>query len=432
MISKFILYNIVISLFLHAELLCTNINSNPSPSKKLNILFYVTMFPKTTQWFIINQILGFLKHGHDITLLTQTKQDYHTEFNSLQTMNSMSHPEILKYNLAAKAFYKTLPKTQRNFDLVLCQSGTIAPQFLKYQKEANIQGKLITFLRGADVTKLTQHSSIRTLVFKKSSLFIPVCQYFKQQLIKKGCPAHKVVVSHSAIDCKRFPYKARSYTANTPIKIITVSRLIEKKGTEYAIKAVAQLLPKYPNLEFTIVEGTEYAIKAVAQLLPKYPNLEFTIVGGGPLESKLHSLIEKLHAENNIKLIGWRNQEEVAKLLAEAHIFVLPSITAPNSTDDQEGIPNALKEAMASGLPVISTYHSGIPELVKNGKNGFLVPERNVNALANKIEYLILNPTLWPILGQAGHDYVNTHFNVEHENEKLIRTCCQLLKKHTN
>jgi colanic acid/amylovoran biosynthesis glycosyltransferase len=94
---------------------------------------------------------------------------------------------------------------------------------------------------------------------------------------------------------------------------------------------------------------------------------------------------------------------------------------------DQEGIPVALMEALSQGLPVLSTQHSGIPELVQDGKFGFLVPERDVDALAEKLEYLIEHPELWPKMGRAGRDYVARHHDINRLNDQLVNLYQRLL-----
>ncbi len=375
-------------------------------NKPLNVLFYVFMFPEATQGFILNQMVGFLKKGHKVTILTRSTQGYTSLYPSKVATHQehIFHNDIKTYNLLRNTYYQKLPATFKNFDIILCQFGNLLPSFLEYQKKHNITGKLVVCFRGWDITAHLNNTNTHDYIamLKKVDLCLPVCEVFKKNLITLGYPAEKIAIVHSAIDCKRFRFYPRRFPNTKTIKILAINRLVEKKGTEYAIKAVAQLLIKYPHLEFTIV-------------------------GGGPLESKLRSLIKKLHAENNIKLIGWRNQEEVITLLQQADIFVLPSITAGNN--DQEGIPNALKEAMAIGLPVVSTYHSGIPELVKDGISGFLVPERDVLALTSKLEYLINNPNQRVKMGIEGRLFVENFFNRDKENEKLIQLCEKLIRQ---
>ncbi len=369
------------------------------PKRSLNVLFYIPTFPKATHSTIINQMLSFIQHGHRIAILTHSKStttysdaDAQYKKDTLTILDEINH-----YNLLNYVIYDEPPQDQRTFDIILCQLGHWAPFLLKYMNLKQITGKVITFFRGSDISgQVLLHPQLYDELFTKGTLFIPVCTNFKQKLIELGCPAEKIIVIHSAIDCKKFIFKPRTLKADETIKIITVGRLIAKKGTEYAIQAIADLLQKYPSLEFTIV-------------------------GDGIFHKRLQELIQLLGAADKIKLIGWHTQEEIIALLDKAHIFVLPSIT--NRFGDQEGIPNALKEAMAMGLPVISTYHSGITELIEHEKSGFLVPEKDYAALAKELEYLITHPTTWEALGKAGRECVEQQFSMDQENEKLIKLC---------
>jgi len=111
--------------------------------------------------------------------------------------------------------------------------------------------------------------------------------------------------------------------------------------------------------------------------------------------------------------------------LDDSNIFVLPSITTRDG--DQEGIPNAIKEAMARGLPVVSTYHAGIPELIEDGISGFLVPECNEKALAEKIEYVISHPEIWQSIEEAGRKKIEEEYDKEKINDRLIEIFNQLV-----
>ncbi len=232
-------------------------------------------------------------------------------------------------------------------------------------------------------------------------MFLPVCDVFKKRLISLGGDPKKIIVYFSAIDCKKFSFKPRTLGEGN-IRIVTVCRLVEKKG-----------LP--------------YAIHAVERLIKKNNKIKYDIVGFGAMEQELKRLIKKLGIQDHIRLVGRASENEVAAILDNAHIFLLPSITADNG--DEEGIPNSLKEAMARGIPVVSTDHSGIPELVDDGISGFLVPQRNSTMLARKIQYLIDNPTIWHKMGQAGHQKANAGFEKEKINDRLVIIFKRLLNK---
>jgi colanic acid/amylovoran biosynthesis glycosyltransferase len=142
------------------------------------------------------------------------------------------------------------------------------------------------------------------------------------------------------------------------------------------------------------------------------------IIGEGPLRDRIAQEIAARGLSDSALLLGPRAHEEVAAEMAAAHLFILPSRTAPDG--DKEGIPNALMEAMASGLPVLSTRHAGIPECVEDGVSGLLVPEGNPAALAEGLCRLIETPASWPALARAGRARIETEFNRETQARRLV------------
>ena len=187
---------------------------------------------------------------------------------------------------------------------------------------------------------------------------------FCEKVTKIGLSPERIHVHYSGIDTVKFAFRERPID-DQEVRIFTVGRLTEKKGMEYSIKAVAKLVTRYPAIQYTIA-------------------------GEGHLRPQLEQLIRGLGTEKHIHLAGSLPSDEVGKLMYETDIFILASVTAKDG--DQEGMPVSLEEAMATGLPVIATRHSGIPELVQDGASGFLVPERDAEALAEKCEYLISHP----------------------------------------
>jgi colanic acid/amylovoran biosynthesis glycosyltransferase len=127
-----------------------------------------------------------------------------------------------------------------------------------------------------------------------------------------------------------------------------------------------------------------------------------------------------------INLLGNKHQRDVIEALNKSHIFIAPSVTT--ATGDQEGTPNVLKEAMAMNLPVISTNHSGIPELIKNGISGFLVPERDIDALAEKLNYLINHPQIWSNMCKVARNHVVEHYDINKLSYQLIGIYKHVLK----
>ncbi len=368
--------------------------------RPLKILFVLTYFPEAVSTAILNQITGLIDRGHRVYI-------YSKQIGNIKH----AHPDISRYNLIDHTYFHSrkplnnLPSDLNTFDIICCQFGYRGIEFIDVFKKRKLKAKFVTCFRGSDLSKhIKQNPRKYNELFRTGDLFLPVCNFFKKRLISLGCKPEKIKVQHSSTDCKKFSFKARSLDPNNTIQIITVARLTEKKGLEYAIRAIKKLLKKFPHIEYKIV-------------------------GTGPLKKELEQLIKELNLEQNIKLIGWACQDKVVELLNEAHIFIHPSIT--DHKGSQEGIPNALKEAMAQGIPVVGTYHAGIPELIESGVSGFLVPEKDPKTLAKKIAFLIKNPGLWKKIGLAARKKIRDEFSREKTNDQLVEIFQNLLTKGT-
>ncbi len=409
----------------------------------MKVLFFIGSFPLPSETFILNQITGLIDRGHDVYVFATKRAD----------VSGIVHADIEKYDLLNRTHFRQKdggnPITRRlrrlwtisalmgtnpalvlravcvrrlskdhsiatilsdidvtknfpAFDIIHCHFGFHGNRAMLLREVGALSGKLVTTFHAADLTfKLDDWGGhyYRNL-FDRGDLFLPISKYWQQRLVELGCIPGKIKVHRMGIDCtRRLLFRERKPQPNEKIKIVSIARLTEKKGLEYGIKAVAHL--KKIN-----------------------PNIEYLIVGDGPLRPQLKQLVIDLDVRDCVKLMGWQEQQEVVKTLKNSTIFMAPSITASNG--DKEGIPVVLMEAMAMGMPVISTNHSGIPELVENGRSGFLVPEKDVDALFKKLKYVIEHPHMWSDMGRHGRKKVEAEYNINVLNDKLVE-CFQSL-----
>lgn len=145
------------------------------------------------------------------------------------------------------------------------------------------------------------------------------------------------------------------------------------------------------------------------------------------MRDQLETLASQLKINNHVEFLGALDQDEIMKLYDNFHIFILTSIT--DRDGNQEGIPVVLMEAQAKGLPVISTYHTGIPEAVLDNKSGFLVPEQDIGLLEKRIEYLIEHQELWLPMGRKGRLHIEKNFNSSFLNKKLAEIFLEISKE---
>jgi colanic acid/amylovoran biosynthesis glycosyltransferase len=228
-----------------------------------------------------------------------------------------------------------------------------------------------------------------------------VSESIKKRLVELGCDERKILIHHSGIDLKRFQTTHKRPKSRKVTNVITVG--------------------------FTAKKGLEYGIRAVAKLVSSNRNMHYYIVGDGPLKGKIKSLINDFNLHNEVTLCGLKDQTELIALLIDSDFMIAPSITDVNG--DQEGIPNVLKEAMAVGLPVIGTKHAGIPELIQDGVSGFLVPERDVDALVDKMRFFIRYPEKAVKMGKAGCAFVRQEYDIDRLNDRLVECYESLLSK---
>jgi colanic acid/amylovoran biosynthesis glycosyltransferase len=367
--------------------------------KIMDIAFFTIEFPVFAQNYILSQITGLIDRRCSIDI-------YADRAGTLPE----PVPDIEKYGLLQKtSYFKTyhahyfnhgfsvevMPYLrEKPYDIIHCQFGPMGLNADTLRRSGAISGKLITSFRGFDMGRMIQTYGKRIYdpLFEKGDLFLPVNEHMKQQLTELGCPRKKIIVHPTGIDCEKFRSAQHKPYEKGKIKLISIARLVEKKGLEYAIQAVSTLSKKY--------------------------DIEYCIAGDGPLRKKLEQLIRDLNAQEIIHLSGWKNKQAILELLQSSHILLAPSVTGQDG--DQEGIPNALKEAMASGLPVISTFHGGISELVQDGISGYLVPERNAKILEEKLDDLMAHPEAWPKLGKAGREHVQKNYDLETLNDRLM------------
>jgi len=141
------------------------------------------------------------------------------------------------------------------------------------------------------------------------------------------------------------------------------------------------------------------------------------MAGDGPLRGVVEQEIAALGLSDFVHLLGRRTHDEVIKLYQSAHIYVQHSVTAPDG--DEEGLPVSITEALAAGLPVVSTRHSGIPEAVVDGISGVLVDEKDIQGMADAMVALARNPAQWDRFGKAGRKLLETEFSVSVVQDKL-------------
>ena len=167
------------------------------------------------------------------------------------------------------------------------------------------------------------------------------------------------------------------------------------------------------------LKGIEYLLNAAAALRHEYPGLRVEIAGSGPYREKLVEAVTRCGLRNHVEFLGWI--ADLGPVLARWDIFVMPSL--------EEGFPIAALDAMAAGLPVIATLAGGVPELVEDGKTGWLVPPRDAEALASRLRLMLSNPGLRHVMGSAAYARVRDRFAVAQMAQNFAQLYDELLNE---
>ena len=253
----------------------------------------------------------------------------------------------------------------------------------------------VVSFHGADVLVDLQKPAYRELTREMLDAvkFVLVrSESLRRGVIDLGCDENKIEIVRAGIPLEQFAFRERAYPKDGEWFFVQAGRLIEKKGFAASLRAFAQ---------FAAV----------------YPDATFTIAGEGPLLPQLQELARELKIDNRVVFTGFVSQDQLRDLLYASHIFLHPSETGADG--NQEGVPNSMLEAMASGLPVFATRHGGIPEAIEHGVSGVLVAERDHDALARALLGAVQDRQLLSRLARNGAAAVAQKFEQRAQVRKL-------------
>ena len=297
--------------------------------------------------------------------------------------------------LISRAEARSLAFVLRESDAALLHVyfGHIGVHLLPMLRRARLP--VIVSFHGADAgVDLDKPAHIKPLleVFTLATLILARSQAIATNLASLGCPPEKIRLHRTGIPLDRFPFAQRRPPGDGKWQLFQACRLIPKKGTETTLRAFARFLESYPRSRLTIA-------------------------GEGPLAESLETLAGKLRIGSKVSFPGFVSQAKLRDLLYGAHLFLQPSVTGPDG--DREGVPNAILEAMATGLPAAATLHGGIAEAVQDGETGLLVPEHAEAELAAAMIRLASEPALYAGMSANAARSVATNWDINSQTRLL-------------
>jgi colanic acid/amylovoran biosynthesis glycosyltransferase len=410
----------------------------------MRVAFLTALFPVLSDIPFLNQIVGLLERGHQVDVYADGPQPggpFHPDIERLGLQSLTRYPlrwpagRVDRWRAAAgvvlahrgterRTLLRTLDPSRfwhrawtldqlrrtarflptRPYDICYCAFGMDAPHALRLRRLGVLGGELVVAFRGADTTKYVARRGPRVYArtFRQARLLLPVCDFLARRLLDLGAPPERVVVHRTGIDLRRWPYREREPAGDDRLRLVTVGRLVEKKGVEHVLRAMRILLDR----------GVD---------------VEYGILGDGPRRERLAALAAELGVKDRVTLHGRHGQEAVRDELERSDVLVAASVTAADG--DEEGIPNVLKEAMALGLPVVGTRHAGIPELIEDDVSGFLVPERDEASLADALQRLARDPGRWATMGRAGRATIEREYDIHRLNDRLAGLLENLIRQ---
>lgn len=249
---------------------------------------------------------------------------------------------------------------------------------------------LVTSFYGRDAGRMPRYPWWRVWyrrLFAAGDLFLVEGPHLGRMLERIGCPRRKIRVLHLGIDLGRIPFRPRRPEPDQPLELLVSSSFRPKKGVRSAIRAF----------------GT---------VANRYPHLRLRILGDGPERNLVEDSIRRRHLTERVILEGYVPYDRHLQALQEAELFLAPSRTASDG-DSEGGAPVALIEAQAAGLPILSTRHADIPEIVEDSVSGLLSPEHDDEAFARNLEWMMEHSDVWEPMGRAGRARMADEFDAD-------------------
>jgi colanic acid/amylovoran biosynthesis glycosyltransferase len=335
-------------------------------NKSIKVLHVVETYLNRTEVFIYNYLNAFINAKPYVLAGSQNNiQEF--PFSCVKYISSQNSKKSLLwwisfgYKLATGRSLRQ-KRIQRFIedlkpDLIHAHFGPSGYDMLPYRREFNIP--LVTTFYGYDMSRLPREKMWQVRyakLFSEGDLFLVEGPHMRNKLIEIGAPEDKVQIQRIAIHTEKYPNWKPDKNKAT---ILFVGRFTEKKGLIYALEAINKLKEKVTNIEFRVI-------------------------GDGSERDKIYKFVTDNNMQNCVTFLGMKAHHEVIKELSEANAFIHPSVTAEDG-DSEGGAPTILLEAQAIGVPIVSTYHADIPNIVSGGDGIYLCDERDVTGLVDAL-----------------------------------------------
>ena len=400
----------------------------PAQPRNVRLTYLHGRYPVLTETFIDREIQGLLDRGVDLRIISIRRPDRllsPTQQRLAARVRYLLPPSLVGLVLAHLWAFARHPRTsfgtlawlltrshpprRRHRTLLHFATGVYAAWLLRDRRGVHIHAHFVdraatvalVASRLLDTTySVTAHAReiyVDPVLLPErigNAAFSVTCtEYNRRHMIEElGAPATaRLSRLYHGLDLAAYAVNGR-HPANPPL-VLSVAQLWERKGLRYLIEAAAVLRDR----------GCAFRCE---------------IVGDGPQRAELQALVDRLGLGGLVTLTGPLPHPEVVERYRRASAFVLPCVVTDDG--DRDGIPNVILEAMAAGLPVVSTPVSGIPEVIRDGETGFSVPERDPAALATAIAAVLSDPARAHEIAERGRAFVHSEFELQRNVDRLL------------
>ncbi len=261
---------------------------------------------------------------------------------------------------------------------------------------------IVTFY-GVDISMLPKQDPVWIKRYQEMFQLIDLvlCEgpHMARCVMSYGCPEHKVKVHHLGICLDDIAFQPRQWTRGQVLKVLIAASFREKKGIPYALEALGRFQNEQ-ELHITIIGDAGQNPETQTQ------------------KNEILTIIEKYRLNGRIDLMGYQPHAEMLRQAYRHHVFISPSITASNG-DTEGGAPVGLIEMAATGMPVISTTHCDIPEVIQHGVSGLLADEKDIDGLVSHLRWLTQNPDRWKTMAAMARQHIENEFDARRQGERL-------------
>lgn len=382
-------------------------NSLNEQEQDLKVLHYISDFSLPSETFIYD-LINIMEKSHQVNnwILTHRR---HLESERPFKKTIVIKPDIITrivhkiedyegYSISNhKATYREIKIIQPS--IIHSHFGPNGIRMNKLLQKYKLVTPQVVSFHGMDVNTLPYFKkgyleNIHHLGKQENVYFTAPSEFLMNRMIKLGIHPEKIKIIRNSFNSSFLEIKCKkNFNYGDKLKILNVGRLESVKGQQYLIEA------------FSIFSST-------------YTNAHLTIIGEGSLEKQLKNVAKRLGVSEKVDFLGKMPHQKIPEIMADHDIYVQPSIV--NERNEEENSPISVLEALSIGLPVIASNIGGLKEIIKNGENGFLVPQKSVNDIVLSLTQLLEQPETLARIKQYARFYVQRNYSSEFQCKSMI------------